>query len=176
MPEPLDPNDAPPPATDPAWPAYGDTILEFAHAGARVRVDLREAVTRRTRDALVSLVGSHAFGVVTPENPGGRTLAARENAERVEALGSELVRAQLAAVRADGHGASSDHVERGYAIAAELSQVRLIAARNEQTAFYWFDGERMWLVPTRETEPSVPLPAAREELAAQVDDEAQGGR
>jgi hypothetical protein len=162
---------APPPATDPAWTAYGDTILELRAGDMAVRVDLRRRLAPGVRDALVTLCGGRTFGVVTPENPGGRTLDDVENAARVRALGDELARAGLQAIRADGHGASSDHVEHGFAVVTDEETLRGIAGRTEQTAFYWFDGDRMWLVPTRPDEAPVALPTTPDALAEHLEDD-----
>lgn len=162
---------APPPATDPAWTAYGDTILELVDGDVRVQVDLRRRLAPGVRELLTALSGGRHFGVVTPENPGGRTLDDAENAARVQALAAELATAGVRAIRADGHGASSDHVEHGFAIVADRETVRSIAGRTEQTAFYWFDGERMWLVPTRPEEAPVALPTTRDELAGHLDED-----
>lgn len=167
---------APPPATDPAWPAYGDTILALGHGDVRVEVDLRRTLAPGVRTAMRALVGAPTFGVVTPANPGGRTLDAAENAARLEALGEALAREGIACVRADGHGASSDHVEHGFAIVADREAVRAIAGRTEQTAFYWFDGTRMWLVPTRPEEAPVALPTTPDALVEHVEGDADDGR
>lgn len=160
---------APALASDPAWTAYGDTILVMGNDDILARVDLRRRLTTGMRDLLVTMAGGERFGIVTPHDPGGRTLDDAENAARVRALRDELEREGLPYFRADGQNESGSHVERGFAIVADRETIRGIAGRTEQTAFYWFDGERMWLVPTRPDEAAVALPTTPDALEDHLD-------
>ena len=108
---------APALASDPAWTAYGDTILVMGNDDILARVDLRRRLTTGMRDLLVTMAGGERFGIVTPHDPGGRTLDDAENAARVRALRDELEREGLPYFRADGQNESGSHGERGFAIA-----------------------------------------------------------
>jgi hypothetical protein len=59
-------------------------------------------------------------------------------------------------------GASPDgvHREEGFAVWVSRDRARDLAARYEQTAFFWFDGQEFWVVPTSVDFPAVRLPAA----------------
>ncbi len=160
-----DPAQAPAPAADPSWSAYGDTILVFPDASPPIAVDLRRPIESPLAERVVAHVTSKRFGVVTPENPAGQSLDAARNAARLADFAAALARDGRHAVRADGRGGASDHVEHGFAIVAEQEAIRTLAAAQGQTAFYWFDGTRMWLCPTRPDATAHALPVAAAVLA-----------
>jgi hypothetical protein len=59
-------------------------------------------------------------------------------------------------------GASPDgaHREEGFAIWVSRERTRELAARYEQTAFFWFDGRDFWVVPTAAGVSAIRLPVA----------------
>ena len=154
-----DPRAAPRPAGDPAWGAYGGAVLEFPSAEPPVRLDLRLTLPASVAARLAGHVGAARFGIVTPANPAGAVLAPAANAARLTAFAADLVAAALPAVPADGCDPATPHREAGFAIVAPAPTIRALAARWQQTAFYWFDGRVMWLVPTHPAYRAVPLPA-----------------
>lgn len=158
------PDDAPAPHDDAAWIHYGDTILAVATTPGRVEIDLRAPVSANVAGVLRDAARERAFGVLTPYNPGGETLDDDENRARLRALERDLDARRLPWFAADGHGASSAHVEHGVAVVADMATVRTLSAREGQTAFFWFDGERFWLVPTRPDAAPVALPATPDDL------------
>ncbi|MCU0618312.1 MAG: DUF3293 domain-containing protein [Gemmatimonadaceae bacterium] len=161
-----DPHRAPPPAADPAWWAYGDTMLVFPTAATPLGVDLRHPLPAVVPARLQAHVGGSRFGVVTPADPAGQPLDAAANASRLAAFAAELHAAGLPAVPADGCDPAATHREPGFAVVAPQPTVRALAARWGQTAFYWFDGDRVWLVPTHPAYPALPLPTTAAALAA----------
>jgi hypothetical protein len=135
---------------DPSWSRYPDTVLEIYRDGV-IAVDLRRSLTDSERGRLASLGLGEAFAVVTAANPRGRTLSDSDNHERAERLDTEVAQRGLLFLRADGVSPDRSHRETGVAVAAPLDVAVALAARYEQSALFWFDGRRFWIVPVLET-------------------------
>jgi len=148
---------------DPSWARYPDTVLEIYRDGT-VRIDLRERLDpddcRRLRDLGLGAT----FAVVTAANPRGLALGEAENHVRAELLDTEVVARGVRFLRADGVSPDGAHREVGVAVAMPLQAACELAARYEQSALFWFDGERFWIIPVLETSRApVALPVAKEE-------------
>lgn len=139
-------------ALDPKIGHYPNTILSF---DTGLRVDLRVAITRDQRDALGELFRSAPFAVLTADNPHGRVLSPEENASRLRELQNALASHELHAVA----GTSPDglHVECGVALALEKAEAFVLGRRFGQTAIFWFDGERFWLIKGDQDEAPLPI-------------------
>lgn len=122
---------------------YSNTVLVFEADPSRA-VDLRREVRQRERAFLASLGLDRPFAVLTGHNPGGRVAAG--NDERQELLEALLRREGDPVVRVDG--CSPDLRHREASLAAPISEARAheIAEEFEQDAFFWYDGERFYLV------------------------------
>jgi hypothetical protein len=117
------------PQDDPSWTAYPNTILEFF--GTRVlRLDLRSLAAPEDVQPLREIGLAAPWAVVTAWNPHG--LEVDEHTTRV---------------RADGVSPDGLHREEGVAVALSLEEARGLAESFGQSAFFWFDGECVWLMP-----------------------------
>jgi hypothetical protein len=143
---------------DPRWHRYPETILEFEVSGAR-RIDLRRQLDSEARSLLRTAGLSRPFAVVTACNPRGRQLDDGANSLRCQALEEELAKRGIARTRADGVSADGSHREQGWALVLPFADACRLAARYQQSAIFWFDAERFWIVPVLEdSAAAVPLP------------------
>jgi hypothetical protein len=114
----------------------------------------------RVLDQLGNLEAVSEFAVVTAFNPYGVNVADEENLRRHSTLRNELESAGVPSIPAAGMSPDGAHREEGYAIWISRDLARDLAARYEQTAFFWFDGQEFWVVPTAVDVPPVRLPTA----------------
>jgi hypothetical protein len=147
------------PAADPSWSHYPETVLHFGDP-LEIAVDLRSPLSARVHEQLSSLGASSQFAVVTASNPHGLDVTNQENVRRHWALRRELDSAGITNVPAAGASPDGAHREEGYAIWVSRDQALDVAARYEQSAFFWFDGDKLWVVPTAAGVPAVRLPVA----------------
>ena len=145
---------------DPSWGEYPNTVLEISYDRARLRVDLREQLQRAQVDALRGLWPGGRFAVITPCNPRGSPVSEHANRARVDDLAARLVREGIPSCRADGVSPDGAHREPGFAVPLELDAAVGLAAEFEQSALFYFDGERFLLVPVLMSGLAIPLPRA----------------
>jgi hypothetical protein len=138
-PEPMRPED------DPAWASYAETILIF-HGDPQLEVDLARPVTPAVRDALVRQGLPGPFGLLTPCNPRGRRTDATENDARLARFLAALDRDGIEYVRVDGVSPDRQHREPGVALRLPQADVIDLARGWEQSAIYWWDGERFYVL------------------------------
>jgi hypothetical protein len=148
-----------PPDGDPSWSHYPETVLHF-HARNGFTVDLRSPLSAHVRDQLSTLGASNQFAVVTASNPFGGVIGDSENEKRHTTLRVELEDAGIVNMPATGASPDGVHREEGFAVWISRDRARDLAARYDQTAFFWFDGQEFWVVPTAVDEPAVQLPVA----------------
>ncbi|HYC55108.1 MAG TPA: DUF3293 domain-containing protein [Candidatus Binatia bacterium] len=134
---------------DPSWARYPDTVLEIYRDGV-MRFDLRKPLEASDRGTLRELGLGHTFAVVTAANPRGRQVGEAENHLRAEQLDDAVVARGMRFLRADGTSPEGLHREVGVAIAASQADACELARRFEQSALFWFDGDRFWIVPVLE--------------------------
>lgn len=148
-----------PPSADPSWSHYPETILHF---GGRhdVAVDLRSPLPEGVRETLSTLRLSSCFAVVAASNPYGVDAGDQENGSRHAALREELENAAILNTPVTGASPDGVHREEGFAVWTSRERARDLAARYEQTAFFWFDAWKFWVVPTAVDDPAVRLPVA----------------
>ncbi len=144
---------------DPSWDAYGNTILEFPRS-IHLRVDLRDALRAPTLARLRALGLGTAFAVVTPCNGRGIRKPVAANTMRVRALREDLKRRGCRFVAVAGVSPDRRHREPGFGVELTLDKAVALARAWEQSALFWFDGKRFWLVPALAPGDAVPLPAA----------------
>lgn len=134
---------------------YSNTVLAFDADPTRV-VDLRREVRPRERAFLARLGLDRSFAVLTGHNPRGRVAAG--NDERQEVLESLLRREADPVVRVDGCSPDLRHREASLAAPISEARAREIAGEFEQDAFFWYDGERFYLVGAGEEDERFILP------------------
>ena len=142
------------------WTHYPHTILRFPEEERSV--DLRRMLSPEDRDFLRGLFPRGRFAIVTPANPQGDTVDHAENAWRLAGLAAELDLLHIPHRRADGTSPDGTHVEPGYAIPLKLLAAVRLAHHWQQLGLFWFDGERIWLVPADHTHHAQPLPETGE--------------
>ncbi len=133
------------PDDDPGWASYGDTLLRFP-GPEPLEIDLRVPVSGRVRDALAVRGLGQSFGLLTPENPRGRRTSPEDNADRWVRFLTELDSTGTWYVRADGCSRDGRHVEHGVALLWSQGEIVALARQWEQSAIYWWDGARFWVV------------------------------
>jgi hypothetical protein len=145
-----------PDSGDPRWATYPDTILEI-HVSPPLRVDLRCAVEPLLAQLLRALGLGAAWAFVTAYNP-GRILTPEENAQRERELADAVRALGVPSLRADGVPPVAGHREPGVAIALPQEEAVELARRFGQSAIFWFDGQRFWLVPALVGDAPIGLP------------------
>ncbi len=133
------------PEDDPGWASYADTILEF-HGPETVTVDLRGPLLRGTVERIARAGLDGAFGLVTPCNPRGRDVSAEENESRLSSFFDILQAEGAPYLKVDGWSRDRNRVEHGAGMAIPQHDLLAIARRWEQSAVYWFDGARFWVI------------------------------
>ena len=136
---------------DPNWDAYYTAVLEFFPPDLpRVDVDLTHRLGQAEVIAITEACPGPTFAVITAANPGGAQFTDEENEERALDLEERLARERVPHIRADGCSPDRLHRERGVAARLDRYQARDLAAELQQSAIYWWDGARFWLVPVLE--------------------------
>jgi 2-dehydropantoate 2-reductase len=144
-------------SSDSRWATYPDTIVEI-HASPPLRVDLRARVAPETAERLRSLGLGATWAVITAHNP-GRIVERSENDRREQRLADAVMALGARFVRADGVSPDGSHREPGVAIALDQRGAIALASEFGQSAIFWFDGERFWLVPALVGDAQIRLPA-----------------
>jgi hypothetical protein len=128
------------------WDRFAETVLVFG-GDEPVEVGVHAGLEPAAIGRLMSLGLGDRFAVITPCNPLGVTLEGRSNAERLTAFRAELDQLGIRSVEADGWSPNRTHVERGNACALDLPAALMLARKWQQLALFWFDGQRILLVP-----------------------------
>ncbi len=142
---------------DPRWATYPDTIVEI-HSTPPLRVDLRQRVSPETAASLRGLGLGEAWAVITAHNP-GRMLGREENERREHELKAVVESSGAPFLAADGVSPDGSHREAGLAIALDQRAAVALAKAFGQSAIFWFDGARFWLVPAVVNDEPIALPA-----------------
>lgn len=139
------------------WGPFSDTILRFGSTPA-VIIDLRREIDHTIRSELRLIGFERTFGIVSAQDPGGVGQPETDNA----ALAARLQRdvATLGVAQSCVDACSPDGAHRESSVALELDPQALVdlAARYDQLAIFWFDGEAFWIVPVRSRKAKVRLP------------------
>jgi len=160
--------------TQEKWAAYRGTVLELpgTPAGERaLRVDLREPVAPALAERLAAHGIAPPVAIFTAENPHGENADDERNARaaargdatnlaRTVTLVEALRETGRPTVRIDGMAPDGSYRERCVAVPMSREDAAALARRLAQLAFFWFDGERVWLVPGLADQEAEPLPAA----------------
>jgi hypothetical protein len=133
------------PEDDPGWDEYSSTIL-IVDGEPPLEIDLALPVGDDVRKGLVARGLDRPFGILTPCNPRGRRLGARENEERFGRFMVELDASGRRYVRIDGATRDRTYIETGVGIIAPRGEVVALAREWEQSAIYWWDGDGFWVV------------------------------
>jgi Protein of unknown function (DUF3293) len=123
---------------------YANTILAFGGDGC-VSIDLRRPLSASDRRALHGLGFSSCFAVITPDNPGGRDVSARENDTRESKLVMRVRETDVRFAVAVGCSPDRSHCEEGLAVELPRHEARELAREFAQDALFWYDGEDFWL-------------------------------
>jgi len=114
--------DIPPSAT--LWELYAATLFVTAHP----------------------LPWRGRFGIVTAVNPGSLALSAGANRIRDRALQAQLVASGRPFVEIWGCSPDLRYRERSWAVWAEMADIIDLGRRHEQSAVFFVDDDRLWLV------------------------------
>jgi hypothetical protein len=157
---------------DQKWQAYHGTVLELVDDERPcLRIDLRKPDIPALAERLAALGLAPPVAIMTAENPHGanaedapseRQEARQEvrNDGRHETLLAELREVGMPFARVDGVAPDGEYRERCVALPLGREQGRSLARRLGQLAFFWFDGERVWLEPGVADHEREVLPAA----------------
>jgi Protein of unknown function (DUF3293) len=132
---------------DPHYDHNYHAILEFHLDAELILVPVDQSLDPALAYDLNSHCPGPGFVVLTAFNPRGVEITADENEQRQDQLEVRLMEMRKQFVRCDGYDAGSDHRERGVAVHLERPLAHDIGVEFEQSAMYWFDGTRFWLVP-----------------------------
>lgn len=145
--------------TEDAWRNFGETVLRIAGRGPSI--DLRRPLAGEEVRMLRSVFTVAAWAVVTPANPEGRLVTIAENDARFERCREELVAAGVPLVEIDGMSPDGTHIERGFGLPLPEEEAATVARRWGQLGMFWFDGDRMWILPVLADRAPVMLPACQ---------------
>ncbi len=145
---------------DPSWKCYAETRLRLWLPETFI-VDLRQQVTTRHKVEFGRAGLTAPFAVLTAYNPRGCLTDDTTNASKTADLERDLRARDMVVFPVDGMSPEGDHAEPGFAAALELDDATSVACRYEQSAFFWFDGERFWIMPALVRTKPVPLPLSR---------------
>ena len=132
-------------ADDPSWPHYHNTILEI-FLEPPVTLDLRHPIPPGAYTRFTEVGLGPQFALVTACNPRGRITSEQDNRQRTEDLRILLEQRGVLWVPADGVSPDGLHREEGAAAAMGQAEARALACHFEQSAFFWYDGEAVWLI------------------------------
>lgn len=133
------------PEDDPGWASYAETVLAFS-GPSQFEIDLSLPVPPSARGGFAARGLDGPFGLVTPCNPRGRPSSPEENEARLVRFLAELDLTGARYVRVDGCSPDRRHVERGVALVWPQGAIVALAKRWDQSAIYWWDGMRFWVV------------------------------
>jgi len=135
------------PPPDPAREHYPDTILVVTAPGRPpFEIDLRREPDPDLASILTALGLGDSFAVITACNPFGHLTDDATNRARNEALAKRLAQAVLPAIPIAGRSPDGTHIEPGFGVRTSLETARAIAREFQQTAIFWWDGQRFWIV------------------------------
>lgn len=144
------------PEDDPGWASYAETVLVF-HADPVLEVPLSRPVAPTLGDSLARIGLGGPFGLVTPCNPRGQRGGDDSNAMRLREFLQRLDARGARYVRVDGVSPDRLHIEPGVALAWPQEEVVAVAREWEQSAIYWWDGMRFWVIGALTDTPPWPL-------------------
>lgn len=130
---------------DPDWPKYPDTVLSFMTSPA-LEIDLRSPVSTEALQGLARAGLGGTFAVITAFDPQGRDLTLAENEERNRSLEIMLRARGITFVNVDCCSPDRSHCERSVAMRAPHHEATALAKDLGQVAYFWFDGQRFWIV------------------------------
>lgn len=136
---------------------YSQTVLEF-QGGASV--DVAQPIAPGALADLQRRLGSATFAVISSDNPMSIDLGPRANQLRRGVLALELRSAGHAHAPATGRSRDGSWSEQGFAVAIGPHDADAIAELHEQRAYFWFDGERLWIHEVVGARRTIALPRA----------------
>ena len=121
---------------------YATTVLEF-DGGLSVRADrpVPHGALARVQHALRRT----DFAVITSDNPMSARETDEANALRRGVLGTHLRGAGILHVPVAGRSPDGSWREHGFAVAADVDEADAIAEQCAQRAYFWFDGQSLWV-------------------------------
>lgn len=136
---------SPPDLHDPDWPRYPETVLSFGTL-PKLEIDLRSPVTTEAVGALRRAGLGNPFAIVTAFDPQGRDLTRKENEQRREGFEETLRQRGIPFVNVDCCSPDRSHRECSVALSIPQDDATALARELEQVAYFWFDGERFWII------------------------------
>lgn len=134
---------------------YSQTVLEFQGG---VAIDVAQPIAPGALADVQRRLGSATFAVISSDNPMSIDLGPRANQLRRGVLALELRSAGHAHVPATGRSRDGSWSEQGFAVAIGHLDADAIAELHEQRAYFWFDGERLWIHEVVGTRRAIALP------------------
>jgi hypothetical protein len=132
---------------DPNYARYYRTVLEFHIEGKVISVPVDQTVDAGVAYDLNFYCPGPGFVVLTAFNPRGRPTPEDVNHRRQAEFEKRLEAERKHFVRCDGVDPESSHREPGVALHLDRRDAHELAVELLQSAMYWFDGSRLWLVP-----------------------------
>lgn len=133
------------PEDDPSWRSYTLAVIDLGNG--LVPVAERVASTGKAFQVLEQHNLLPRFGVITACNPLGQAVNASTN----EALSSQLrERLQHLCVRVvpcSAGAVDGSHREASFAVVMPLRSLTDLALEFRQSAIFWFEEDRFWLMP-----------------------------
>ena len=131
---------------DPSWSSYLTAVLEFQTAPL-LALDLARPIDAGVHAVLHAGPVAVPFAILTAENPRGQPATDGDNCLQRGALDAHLAGEHLSSMQVDGCSPDRRHREVGVAVHLPFEAAKALARRFDQSAIYWYDGRRVWLVP-----------------------------
>ncbi len=133
------------PEDDPSWRSYKLAVIDFGNG--LVPVAERVSITGEAFQILEQHKLLPRFGVITACNPLGQAVDASTNDALSSQLRERLQQLCVRVVPCSAGAADGSHREASFAVAMPLGRLTDLAVKFRQSAIFWFEEDRFWLMP-----------------------------
>lgn len=133
------------PEDDPSWRSYKLAVIDVGNG--MVPVAERVAITGEAFQILEQHNLMPRFGVITACNPLGQAVDASTNEALSSQLRERLQQLRVRVVPCSAGAVNCSHREASFAVVMPLRSLTDLALEFRQSAIFWFEEDRFWLMP-----------------------------
>jgi hypothetical protein len=142
------------------WGEFPNTILIFDVDDTSSEIDLRRPIESAQLEILARAGLQRQFGILTAQDPRGKTQPKSVNLELERGLRAELEAGSIPYVKVQACSPDHSHSEQSVAVVRPRDELVMLARKYEQLAIFWFGGGRFWILPAMSDNPPMALPPA----------------